>query len=270
MITLLFAATVTFAQTEPPLDGVYQKNVVKTSKVTAYAPLREADVYYSKRVWRSLDLKEKQNLVMTYPRSSLIDVIMDAVLAGELTAYNPVGSGPKDFGDEFKVPMTPEEVASIGARTDTFTVENLDGTVETRVEDKTLNRGDVVEYRIKEDWIFDKQRSIFEPRIIGIAPVYIMRNSTGEDLGRAALFWVYFPEARPIFANAEVFNRKNDGARFSYDDFFIQRMFSSYITKWSNERDERIQDYATGMDALVEANRIKMEIFNYEHDLWEY
>jgi len=267
---LILCISLSFAQTEPPQDGVYQKFNVKTASVTAYAPLREADVMWSKRVWRVIDLKEKQNLPMTYPRAKLIDVIMDAVLAGELTAYNPNPSGPQDFGDEFKVPMTPEEVSQIGSRTDTLPVEQLDGTIINEVSVQTMNRDDVVAFRVKEDWVFDKQRSIFEPRIIGIAPIYIYRNTTGEEVARGPIFWVYFQEARPVFAKAEVFNRENDAARLSYDDFFTQRLFSSYIIKWSNERDYRIEDYATGMDALVEANRIKQEIFEWEHDLWEY
>jgi gliding motility associated protien GldN len=270
LITLLFAVSISFAQTEPPLDGVYQKINVKTASVTPYAPLREADAMWSKRVWRVIDLKEKQNLVMTYPRAKLIDVIMDAVLAGELTAYNPNPSGPKDFGDEFKVPMTPEEVAQIGAGVDTTDVEQLDGTFQSVITVRELNRDDVVAYRIKEDWVFDKQRSIYEPRIIGIAPIFIYRNSSGEEVGKGPLFWIYFPEARKVFSNAEVFNRQNDAARLSYDDLFTQRMFSSYITKWSNEKDFRIEDYATGMDGLIEANRIKQALFEFEHDLWEY
>ena len=239
-MALLFTVSVSFAQTEPPLDGVYQKSNVKTASVTSYAPLREADVMWAKRVWRVIDLREKQNLPMTYPRAKLIDVIMDAVLAGELTAYNPNPSGPKDFGDEFKVPMTPEEVAAIGAGSDTLDVEQLDGTFTKEISTRTL------------------------------APVYIMRNSSGEEVGKAALFWIYFNDARKILAQAEVFNRQNDAGRLSYDDFFVQRLFSSYITKWSNEKDYRIEDYATGMDALIEANRIKLELFNKEHDLWEY
>lgn len=270
LFALLLTVSVSMAQTEPPLDGVYEKSNVKTSKVTPYAPLREADVMWSKRVWRVIDLNEKQNLPMTYPRAKLIDVIMDAVLAGELTAYNPNPTGPLDFGDEFKVPMTPEEVAQIGASTDTLDVEQLDGTFVTEVTVRTLNRDDVVAYRVKEDWVFDKQRSIFEPRIIGIAPIYIYRNSANEEVGRGPLFWVYFPEARNIFSNAEVFNRQNDAGRLSYDDFFVKRLFSSYIIKWSNERDYRIEDYVQGMDALVEANKLKQELFTFEHDLWEY
>jgi hypothetical protein len=158
LIALLFTASISFAQTEPPLDGVYQKQNVKTAFVTPYAPLREADAMWAKRVWRVIDLKEKQNLIMTYPRAKLIDVIMDAVLAGELTAYNSNPSGPKDFGDEFKVPMTPEEVAQIGAGVDTTDVEQLDGTFQKVVTVRELNRDDVVAYRLKEDWIFDLQK----------------------------------------------------------------------------------------------------------------
>jgi gliding motility associated protien GldN len=270
LAAILIVSAAAFAQTEPPLDGVYKKDVVSTARVTPYASLREADAMWAKRVWRVIDLREKQNLVMTYPRNKLIDVIMDAVLAGELTAYSAVSTGPKDFGDEFKVPLTPEEVAMIGARNDTLDVEQLDGTVVQEVYATQLNRDDVVAYRVKEDWIFDRQRSIFEPRILGIAPIIILRNTAGEEIDRSPLFWIYFPEARSVFANAEIFNRQNDAARFSYDDFFVQRMFSSYVIKWSNDKDFRIQDYATGMDALIEANRIKQELFQFEHDLWEY
>jgi gliding motility associated protien GldN len=270
LAAILIVSAAAFAQTEQPLDGVYKKDVVSTARVTPYASLREADAMWAKRVWRVIDLREKQNLVMTYPRNKLIDVIMDAVLAGELTAYSAVSTGPKDFGDEFKVPLTPEEVAMIGARNDTLDVEQLDGTVVQEVYATQLNRDDVVAYRVKEDWIFDRQRSIFEPRILGIAPIIILRNTAGEEIDRSPLFWIYFPEARSVFANAEIFNRQNDAARFSYDDFFVQRMFSSYVIKWSNDKDFRIQDYATGMDALIEANRIKQELFQFEHDLWEY
>lgn len=270
LITVLFVVTTGLAQTEPPLDGVYQKNAVKNSRMTPYAPIREADAMWTKRVWRVIDLKEKQNLPLAYPRARLIDVFMDAVLAGELTAYSPTPTGPNDFGDEFKVPMTTDEVAQIGSKSDTIDVENLDGTFTKEVVSQTFDRSSIVAYRVKEDWVFDKQRSVFEPRIVGIAPIYILRNTAGEDIGRGVLFWIHYPEARKVLANAEVFNRHNDAARFSYDDLFTQRMFSSYIIKWSNEKDERIEDYATGMDALVEANRIKQTLVEFEHDLWEY
>lgn len=266
-------AAVAFAQSEAPLDGVYKKEHIKESKVTKYASLREADILYSKRVWRKIDLREKINLPFTYPKSKLIDVLMDAVIAGELPAYSPEPgpAGSNDDGDEFKVPMTPEEVAAIGARTDTIDVEDpITGESRKEITSSTLNRDDVIAYRIKEDWVFDKQRSIFEPRIIGIAPIILLKNSAGEVMGEKALFWIHFEQARQVLTNAEVFNRFNDGQRFSFDDLFVQRMFNSYIIKESNVYNRRIQDYVTGIDALMEAQRIKDELILYEHDLWEF
>ena len=84
------------------------------------------------------------------------------------------------------------------------------------------------------------------------------------------LFWIYFPEARPVFSQAEIFNRWNDAARRTYDEVFMKRIFSSYIYKEQNTYDRRISEYAQGLDALLEAERIKNELLNFEQSLWEY
>ena len=85
------------------------------------------------------------------------------------------------------------------------------------------------------------------------------------------LFWVYFPDARRFLKDAEIFNhRKNDAARMTFDDVFHKRFFSSYIYKESNKYNRQISQYRVGLDALLEAERIKEEIFHLEHDLWEY
>ena len=85
------------------------------------------------------------------------------------------------------------------------------------------------------------------------------------------IFWVYFPEARKVLINAEVFNSaKNDAERRTYDDVFWKRMFGSTIVKESAVMDRNVNEYMVGLDALLEAERIKEEIFNIEHDLWEY
>ncbi len=83
-------------------------------------------------------------------------------------------------------------------------------------------------------------------------------------------FWVSYDKARQVMAQAMVFNRHNSAERRTYDEIFLKRMFDSYIYKEENVYDRRINQYATGMDALLEAERVKMDIFNFEHDLWEY
>jgi hypothetical protein len=73
-----------------------------------------------------------------------------------------------------------------------------------------------------------------------------------------------------MFAQNEVYNRWNDAERRSFDDIFWKRLFGSYITKESNVYDRNIQSYAKDMDGLLEAERIKDDLFKFEHNLWEY
>jgi gliding motility associated protien GldN len=131
---------------------------------------------------------------------------------------------------------------------------------------------DVLEYLIKEDWFFDKQRSVMEVRILGICPVAYKENPATGQIEKEQLFWLWFPEARPLLANHEVFNRYNDAERRTFDEIFHKRMFTSYITKESNVYDRLVYDYKrySSMEQLLEAERIKEQIRNFEHDLWEY
>lgn len=245
------------------LDGVYEKHHVKTRKVIPYAPLREADVFWSRRIWREMDLNEKINLPLTYPNSMLTEIILDAIAAGELTAYED---------EEFKEIKTPEKVAAFGADAETLYVQDPVTLEEKQqVVVKELDKeNDIRMYRIKEDWFFDKQRSVMEPRIIGISPQYTKKNADGIELLRLPICWIYYPELRFILANAELFNTHNDAMRMSVLDMFDKRMFSSYITKRSNEYDRAVSDYATGKDFILESEKIKEEIILYDHDLWHY
>jgi gliding motility associated protien GldN len=84
------------------------------------------------------------------------------------------------------------------------------------------------------------------------------------------MFWIYYPEARFSFVSAEVYNKGNDAERRTYEDIFWKRRFSSYIYKETNVYNRRINTYMSGLDALLEAEKIKEDIFNMEHDLWEY
>jgi gliding motility associated protien GldN len=122
---------------------------------------------------------------------------------------------------------------------------------------------------LKEDWIWDRQRSERYVRIIGIAPLK-EEFRDGESIGYQPLFWLYYPECREVFAHSEAFNLFNDAQRRTYEDLFQKRYFSSYIVKESNVYDRIVKGYVRGMDALAESERIKEELFLLEHDLWHY
>lgn len=255
---------------EKPVDGYYKKDNIKEARVTPYANLREADVMFQKRVWREIDLREKMNGLYASPKARLIDVIMDAVMAGELTAYDAVSTKDDPGGDEFSTILKPEQVMSKFA--DSVLVPQFNENGEQTGASMTageFNPDSVLKFQIKEDWIFDRQRSVFEPRIIGIAPM-IKIKASGQELGEQPAFWIYFPEARQVFVTKEVANRSNDATGLSFDDLFMKRLFSSYIVKESNPEDLRIKDYAQGIDKLYESERIKKQMLDYEHDLWSY
>ena len=267
------------------LDGAYdRKTTYENRKVQPYPHLRAADVMWARKIWREIDMREKVNHPFYYPdvapgeekvndRRSLIDVIMDAVLEGSITAYaNAI------YDDEFKIEMTQEDIKKIGgAREEMMQIDDWNSEEEDAVKDTLIkvpfDRTTVKKWRLKEEWYFDKQRSVMDVKIIGICPMQEGKDEiTGDPTGKfSPLFWVLFKDARPILANAEIFNlMKNDAERRTYDDVFWKRMFSSYIIKESNVMNREVDQYMIGLDAILKSEEIKAELFNIEHDLWEY
>src|SRR5665213_3684118 len=111
---------------ERPVDGYYKKTNILTARVTPYPNLREADVAFQKRVWREIDLREKMNQYLASPKQRLIDVLMDAIAAGELTAYDPTPNPAKNDidGDSFSTPLTPSHANNRMA--DSVSVDQFD------------------------------------------------------------------------------------------------------------------------------------------------
>ena len=256
---------------EAPVDGLYAVDQMEVRRTPVPFPVnREADIMWSKRIWREIDFRQKFNQKFYFPIEtqanwkSFIITVLDALKEGEMQAYDISNT------DELLVPITYNDV--VGRQTDSLPkimrrstppYEEYDTVIYTEFDPTKVMR-----LRIKEDWYFDSQRSQMMVRIQAICPVMI-KERNGEEITEP-LFWLYYPEARNVFAQAYVFNRKNSAARLTYDEVFWKRLFDSYIYKEENVFDRRISQYATGVDALLESDRVKKSLFEFENNLWEY
>lgn len=253
-------------------DGIYDKENSVNRRFIPYTHLREADVSWEKRVWRKLDMREKQNQQLYYPkeqvvsRISLMQVVSKYILSGQIIAF-------KD--EEFLQPL---ELAFIRdkmvIREDSAEVEEFDANGNSYMVkkpgavDSTWTFEFFSSLELKEDWFFDKQKSVLEVRILSMG--FNVINPKKQDLGEFPLFYTYFPACRPFFAKHEVYNAKNDAERRTFEDIFWKRQFSSVAIKETNVYDRTIENYSKGIDALLESDRIKNDIFRWEHDLWHF
>jgi gliding motility associated protien GldN len=274
-LPMLLLSAAGMAQTQTVLDGAYVPEHNPTRRMVPYPHLRQADVMWEKRIWEVIDIRQKQNQSLYLPleeianRKSLFDVIRKGILDDfSITAYS---LGPTQEDDEFRYPMNPTEVDSVLNPIVLRYKEDLDTGEKIPVENKEpYTSDDIVAYKIKEVWLFDKQRSERYVRIIGLAPVVLLTNADGEVKGKKDLFWLYFPECRWVFANNEVYNLHNESQRMTFDDLFQKRMFSGYVIREDNVFNREIASYAKGVDALLESEKIKNNLFLMEHDLWHY
>lgn len=260
-------------------DNAIEKQLVKERTPLPYDHIREDDAAYRQKLWIEVDTREKINQVFGYSADEdngnqrFISILLSALKEDSVTAFS-------SDDDRFTTPLTyekaMEKVFGSGGM-DTSEQFDLKGNViGYEIRRKQIEPDSIYKFRIKEEIVFDKEASRLYRRILGIAPImprYTILGGKKTKIGDDLLFWIYYPDARRTFAKFEVYNAKNTGARQTWEDFLESHMFSYYIIKSSlnNVAHKDLAKYFKDpLFRLLEGEKIKEKIFNYEQNLWEY
>ncbi len=262
-------------------NDAVERNLIKEKVPLAYEHLREDDAIFRQKLWREIDIREKMNLPFRHAAdddngnqrfiSILMKAIQDGPDKGGVTVFDAVD-------DRFTTPLTVAKVGEIisGGSVEVPIYNDKGEVTSTKSVTAEVNLDSFYKFRIKEEVIFDKESSRLFWRILGIAPVKSIVTSQGVYLGETPLFWVYYPDMRPIFSTYQVYNPKNMGARMSWEELFESRFFYGRIIKstMDNPYDRALKDFGGLRDnqilQLLEGETIKDKIFNYEQNLWSY
>lgn len=249
-------------------DGIIDK-VPHVNKALDMANIREIDAAWKRRVWRQIDVRQKQNQPFIYQGDeysgggAFIEILLDAVKKGKVQAYSPLD-------DAFTTPLDMAAFEKvIGGSEDSVLVE--DPITGEQVWTKTKTEFDVfgvTKYQLKEDWIFDRNAGRMVVRIIGIAPLRDRLDDNGNFRGSLAMFWLYYPELRKLLANYEVYNPQNDLHRISWSDYFDGRYFASYVIK-SSANNPTGRKFSADLRGLEEGQKAMDVLIDKESDMWQ-
>jgi|SRR5690606_37995907 len=248
-------------------------------------PIPESDMMYRKTVWRTVDLREKQNKPFFADGRQITKVIIDAVKRGELPIYKNDSLTTTLTQEEFTVNLTmpdqtggmTEEEKALGFDEPAVSDDWGDDAPATAVVTGPAEYfpQDLYQIEIKEDAIFDKKRSRMYhdiKAITMIVPASLPANEKGYDIPIGTF---KYSDLVRVFRDhpqeAIWFNPQNDAQHKNLADAFDLRLFSSYITKVSNPNNASLQDiYGGPMQGILAAQTTAEQMIEYEYNLWSF
>ena len=296
-ILVFVFSTSTFAQSNllnaKTPDQIGKKTEAELSadndKPLPYGYVHDRDILMGKRIWEVIDLDERVNFplyfpvegdVMTSPdRRPLYNVLVKGIKDGTITeVYDSSYFTTKKTLKDIEASLFKVDTTDVGREQMNEDIEAYrKGTKkisEEYIRKTEIEAYNVDAYKIVGYWYFDKRQGELKYRLLGICPVvpdvYEMDNPNPEMV---ELFWVYFPSARDILHEAKAFNNRNSAMPFTFDHLLNARRFNGMIYLEENVYGDRmIKDYMkeNSQMQLLESDRVKEKIRDFEQDMWNY
>ena len=287
VVALSLSSTLTFAQSNllnaKTPDQIGKKTeaeqVADNDKPMPYGYVHDRDILMGKRTWEIIDLDERVNFPLYFPieanlgpdRKPLYKVLIDAMKDGRITeiydsSYFTEKKSLKDIEASLVFIDTTDAGREYYNAGESIPEEYI---VKTQIEAFHVDAYKVVGY-----WYFDKRQGELKYRMLGICPVvpdvFTMNNDVKDYI---ELFWVYFPSARDVLHEAKAFNDRNSAMPFTFDHLLNARRFTGVIYLEENVYGDRlIKDYMkeNAQMQLLESERVKEKIRDFEQDMWNY
>ena len=259
--------------------------VVEDQSPIAYGYIDDRDVLWSKTIWEIIDLNERINFPYYYPtinngllsnnRKSLFRILYDNIASGEITEIYSTSyfiENEKLTFEDLTDILVSRNLSAEGISKSNAGEEVTEDDYDTyKIESDKISQ-----YRIKGTWFFNKRLGELKYRLLGIAPVApdVSTLSQGPEAMKDALvplFWIWFPDAREALANNGVFNTRNSSQPITYDHMLNSRRFNATIYREENVYEDRQVNeyiYEDALRQLLESERIKSEIRDFEQDMW--
>ena len=246
----------------------------------AYGYIDDRDILWSKTIWEIVDLDERINFPYYYPTDTL-NLGPDRRSLFHVLKKNLRNGNIKEVYDDdyFQSKLTYQEILDKLVAIDTLEagIEQLNAGEELDpqfINRRTITAAEIRQYRVKGTWYVNKRLGELKYRLLGIAPVapdvYTL-DLPEDEQDLVELFWVWFPDARKSLNESQVFNNRNSSQPITYDHMLNSRRFNSLIYKEENVyEDRKIEEYIfeDALKQLLESERVKSVIRDFEQDLW--
>ena len=256
-----------------------------------YEYVDDKDILWSKVVYEFIDLNERLNFPLLFPvndtkyddtRKSLWRIIRENIENGKISEV--YDSNNDNFTEASRIigKDSTDLEANIYKNYNISDIYKSKYVPESFVPREIASSADIFGYVIKGVWYFDKIHAELRYRLLAIQPYGTdLKTSVDGEETETGYFWIWYPSIREILDDHLVFNDKNNNNRVSFDELLINRRFSSYIYKYDNVYGDReIRDYIRQRDnesyaqwqtrIVMESERIKKEILDFEIDMWGY